>query len=105
LSLGIKLKSLRVKARKTLEEFGNEIGVSINTVYRWEHDKSYPRRYMLDVVAKYYEVTIEWLISDNTVAKVLSLDENELLDMIRQLPEDNRNKVRGYMDSMIANET
>ena len=103
MSLGKKLRNLRQKARKTLEEFGEALGVSVNTVYRWEHDKSYPRKYMLDAVAKYYSVTVEWLLSENTVARILSIDENEILDTIRRLPEDNRNKVRGYMDSMISN--
>ena len=104
MSLGKKLKSLRQKAKMTLEEFGEVLGVSVNTVYRWEHDKSYPRKYMLDAVANYYNVTVEWLLSENTVPRVLSIDENEILDTIRQLPEDNRNKVKGYMDSMIASE-
>jgi len=101
LTFGCKLRELRKKTKMTLQEFGEVLGVSVNSVYRWEHDKSYPRKYMLEAMAKYYNVTIEWLLSDNTVASLVSKDEDELLNRLRKIPKDDINKVRGYLDSMV----
>ena len=62
-SLGEKLRKLRRKDRKTMEEASLIFGVSLNTLYRWEHDKAIPRKYMLEKVAEYYNLPLDYFTS------------------------------------------
>jgi len=100
MSLGDKLRSLRVKNRKTLLEQGRLLGVSLNSVYRWEHDLSVPRKPTLRIIATCYNVPLDWLLSEESSASLVSESELGLLDMYRQLPDQSRFKVLGYLERM-----
>ena len=100
MSLGDKLKSLRLKTRKTLYEQSKLLGVSMNSVYRWEHDLNVPREPVLKVVADLYSVPLEWLLSEESYASLVSEVELNLLGMFRQLPDQSRFKVLGYVERM-----
>lgn len=100
MNLGEKLKSLRVKTSKTLHEQSKLFGVSMNTVYRWEHNLAVPRRAKLKKIADYYQVPIEWLLSDNSSAALVSETEQKLLGMFRKLSDKNQFKTLGYVEHM-----
>lgn len=104
MSLGEKLKSLRQKTRKTLREQSRLLRVSMNSVYRWEHDLTIPRKPMLRIMADYYGVPLDWLLLDSASASIVSEIENSLLGMFRQLPDTNRYKVLGYVERMYVEE-
>jgi len=99
-SLGDKLRSLRLKTRKTLREQGVILGVSMNSIYRWEHNLTAPRRPKLIFIANYYNVPFEWLIAEDSSASVVSESELGLLSMFRQLPAQGKYKVLGYVERM-----
>ena len=63
MSIGGKLRYLRIIMKKTLREQSEAFGTSINSLYRWEHDIVEPRRAVLEKMADYYCVPVEWLIS------------------------------------------
>ena len=100
MSLGEKLRSLRMKTRKTLQEQSRLLGVSMNSLYRWENDLTVPRKHTLKIVADYYSVPLEWLLSDKSAASLVSEDELDLLGMFRRLPDISRYKVLGYVERM-----
>jgi transcriptional regulator with XRE-family HTH domain len=102
MSLGENLRTLRAKSRITLLEQSEIAGVSMNSVYRWEHNLSVPRSVNLKKIADYYGVTLSWLMSDNSPASLVSEEEQSLLDMYRELPVRNRFKVLGYVERMCA---
>ncbi|MCL2227646.1 MAG: helix-turn-helix domain-containing protein [Oscillospiraceae bacterium] len=104
MSLGEKLRSLRLKTRKTLCEQSRILGVSMNSVYRWEHDLTTPRQPMLKFIADYYSVPLDWLLSDNSNASLVSEDEMDLLGMFRELNDNSRYKVLGYVERMCVEE-
>ena len=72
----------------------------MNTVYRWEHDLAVPRKTMLKEMAEHYSVSMEWLLSENASASLVSDIEQQLLLMFRKLPENNKYKVMGYVERM-----
>ena len=100
MSLGEKLRNLRLKKRKTLSEQSKILKVSMNSVYRWEHDLAIPRKPMLRMMADYYGVPLDWLLSESASASLVSEVELNLLGMFRKLSDNNRYKILGYVERM-----
>ena len=100
MSLGEKLRNLRQKTRKTLQEQSDLLGVSMNSVYRWEHDLAVPRKSMLKTMADFYAVPLDWLLSESAAASLVSDVEQRLLVMFRKLTDSNRYMVLGYVERM-----
>ena len=98
MTLGDKLRNLRLKDRKTLKEQSLLFGVSMNSIYRWESDLTVPRKHILMSMADYYSVTYEWLLAENTAASLVSDVEMRLLSMFRKLSDPGRYKVLGYVE-------
>ena len=104
MSLGEKLRNLRMKTRKTLREQSKLLRVSMNSIYRWEHDLTVPRKPMLILMADYYGVPLEWLMLEGASAALVSEAEQSLLGMFRKLPNTNRYKILGYVERMYVEE-
>ena len=104
MSLGEKLRNLRLKTKKTLHEQSQLLGVSMNSVYRWEHDLAVPRKAMLRTMADYYAVPLDWLLSEGAAASLVSDIEQKLLCMFRKLSDNSRYKVLGYVERMCVEE-
>ena len=98
MTLGEKLRNLRIKDKKTLHEQSVIFGVSVNSIYRWEHDLATPRKQLLRDMAEYYAVSLDWITSENTSASLISGVEMKLLGMFRKLPDNSRYKVLGYVE-------
>jgi len=104
MSLGEKLRNLRLKTRKTLVEQSELLGVSMNSVYRWEHGLAVPRKPMLKKMADYYGVPLDWLLSDTASTALVSDVEQSLIGMFRKLPDKSRYRVLGYVERMYVEE-
>jgi transcriptional regulator with XRE-family HTH domain len=110
MTIGERLKNLRLKTKKTLQEQGEIFGVSLNSVYRWEHDLTVPRKSTLKKMADYYEVPLEWLLQeggdDDQIEYVNSIPypedhiEQQLLKMFRKLSENKKYQILGYMERL-----
>jgi len=104
MTLGEKLRNLRLKEKKTLQEQSAILGVSMNSVYRWEHDLAVPRKSMLKTMADHYSVPLDWLLSESAAASLVSDIEQKLLCMFRKLSDNSRYKVLGYVERMCVEE-
>jgi len=72
----------------------------MNTVHRWETNLVVPREPMLRKMADYYGVPLCWLLSE-TSSEALTRDaERNLLDLFRNLPDNSRHKVMGYIERL-----
>lgn len=116
MGLGEKLKALRINSRNTLQEQGQLLGVSLNTVYRWEHDQITPRRSMLKKIAACYNISIGDLLqrrvtdgNDTEYTNDVNLKKEqstasdtvkELLRMFNKLPENSKHKALGYIEHL-----
>ena len=108
MSVGERLRSLRMRSKKTLKEQSESFGVSVNSVYRWEHDLAKPRAAVLKKMAEHYGVSYEWLAHGNTRddGHKFSGDvhgheddiEMQLLRMFRKLTTNNKYKILGYVE-------
>ena len=108
MSIGETLRNLRLKTKNTLREQSEIFGVSVNTIYRWEHNLAVPRKSVLKEIASYYKIPLEALIQgtltetppEQIVVAVPSGGDTEqqLLYMFRKLSDCNRYRILGYME-------
>ena len=106
MSVGKKLRYLRIKSGKTLKSQSQIFGVSLNTVYRWEHDLAEPRRAALGKIAGYYNVSLSWFLSDSLDEDIpLYIDdapgdkdsiENKLSGLVGKLSKNHKYQLLGY---------
>ena len=112
MSTGEKLKFLRAKTRKTLKEQSKLFGVSLNSLYRWEHDLAMPRRPFLKKMADIYDVPMEWLLYGNIIdnnmghtpekSNANEETEQQFLKMYRKLPNNKKYKIIGYVERILV---
>jgi len=107
ITVGGRLRSLRNSMKRTLKEESEIFEVSLNSVFRWEHDLAIPKKSMLRRIADYYDVSFEWLLfgegeekkaAQNNTVNIESCIEKQLLRMFKILSGDNKFKVLGYVE-------
>ncbi|MCL1808562.1 MAG: helix-turn-helix domain-containing protein [Clostridiales bacterium] len=107
MSIGEKLRILRQRTKRTLKEQSETFGVSLNSVYRWEHNLAAPKRSILKKMADYYEVPMEWLLNEDAVEENIEINtsapsecnhEQQLLRMYKKLSLCNKYKILGYIE-------
>lgn len=74
LYLGTNIKEYRLKKGYTQEQLAYELGVSAQTVSRWENGTTYPDIVMLPIIAELFETSIDNLMG---YAKECSVRERE----------------------------
>lgn len=62
MEIGCMIRRLRNQKGISQESFSNEIGVSVQTVSRWENNVNYPDLSMLPILASYFKVTTDYLL-------------------------------------------
>lgn len=78
--IGYKIKELRKKKRLTQAELGKIIGVSQTAITAWENDKTLPSREYLAKMARYFNVTSDYLLEIDKY----ELDHKEKMDIALQ---------------------
>ena len=90
-TLGSRLKSLRKNMQLTGEEFGVKMNVSKPTVSLWESDKRTPNAEMLQKIANFFDVSVDYLLigKPNTTNDSYYYDSEvaELAEQIKNDPE------------------
>lgn len=62
MEIGKTIKDLRNRKGIKQDDFASAVGVSVQTVSRWENDVNAPDLSMLPVLAKYFHVTTDYLL-------------------------------------------
>jgi len=102
LYLGTNLKELRMKTGMTQEELSYELGVSSQTVSRWENGTTYPDIVMLPILAEFFGVTIDTLMG---YARECATGEREaFFRRTRELSREERIQAHREMLSVYPND-
>lgn len=72
-----RLTDLRRKRGLSQEQLGYELGVSRQTVSKWELGQSYPDFQRLVLLSDYYEMSLDELVKGVDVGDVRALNESE----------------------------
>lgn len=106
-SLGSRIKNLRQDSKRTLKELSEILGVSLNSVYRWEHDLVEPRKAVIEKMSEFYSVPFEWIAHGKAFEAHTHFGsgvyhdaspETQLLRMYRNLSSNSKYKILGYIE-------
>ncbi len=86
LMIGEKLKKLRRSRDLTQEEVATHIGISYQSISKWERGDGYPDITMLPTLANYFGVSVDELIGMDEISSAQRLDD------INQKWQENRSK-------------
>jgi len=106
MEIGTVIKELRLKKKMTQEELGEVLGVSVQTVSRWENNVNYPDLVMLPELASFFHVTTDYLLGvkgEKTMANLLTTREvfqvsscDEAEKMVSEFKKSTFPKLLGY---------
>ena len=99
MELGNKIKSLRLRAGLTQEMLAEELGVSFQTISKWENSVCAPDINMLPKLSVYFGVTIDELF-DLTTEQKLHRIEN-MLDMEQELPHSTFVETADFLQDLL----
>ena len=87
-SIGEKIYELRCKKNITQEDVAYELGVSRQSVSKWETDQAIPDLDKIKMLCEYFNVSIGYLVNDDT-------DENVIKDeVIKNEKNETSNKIK-----------
>ena len=102
--IGDKVRSLRLQHKMTQEQLADRLGVSYQSVSRWENGVTYPDIEFLPAIAKHFSVSLDYLLGQDDAEKqkqILSIicriphmtdtDEDDLIDLIRMCRREQDN--------------
>lgn len=102
MELGNKIKMLRLRAGMTQEMLAEELGVSFQTISKWENSVCAPDISMLPKLSVYFGVTIDELF-DLTTEQRLHRIEN-MLDMEQELPHSTFEETMFFLQEQLEGE-
>jgi len=104
MSLGEKLRKLRLKEKRTLQAQSELCGVKLNTVFRWEHDMAKPKEAELERIAELHGIPAAWLSRDcdaNNSAESGNIDQ-QLFSLFEKLSDSQKYMILGYIERVCA---
>ncbi|MCL2166463.1 MAG: helix-turn-helix domain-containing protein [Clostridiales bacterium] len=110
MTVGKRIRSMRHNANMTLKELSAEIRVSLNTIYRWEHEIAVPRKEALRRIAEVFQVPLKWLLygvtveEGNAALRPDEIFEQNLLRICRKLSDTSKYKILGYAERVWVEE-
>lgn len=93
------IRTLRKRKNMTLKELGEIINVSESTISLYENGHREPDFETLIKIAKYFNVTIDYLLGNETVDLKIS---NEIQILYDQLNDNQKSRLIGYAKGMLA---
>lgn len=102
----MRLKELREAKKESQQKLALLLNVSQTMISRYELGQAYPDYDTLIVLAKHYNVSIDYLIgySDSRLScskSDLSENEQALLSLFKQLNDTQKEKVTSYIQGML----
>ena len=105
------LKFLRKSLNITLQQLADELGTSPQVLSRYERGEHQADYNTLAKIARFFNVSIDYLLGttkDEIALKAktpgtLKPDENELLDLYRQLPFESKQRLIARAEVMLEN--
>lgn len=97
MTIGQKIKGLRVQNRFSQRALAKEIKVSPSTICFWENDEIVPRMHKLQLMANLFGVPISYFVQDVEIAK-----KDELIAIYSALNEEGKEKLLEYGQMLVA---
>lgn len=102
MELGNKIRMLRLRAGLTQEMLAEEMGVSFQTISKWENSVCAPDISMLPKLSVYFGVTIDEMFDLTTEQRLHRIEK--MLDMERELPGSTFAEVEEFLAGLLETE-
>ena len=80
------------------KELADAIGVSKATVNGWKIRNGSPSADLIAPIAKFFHVSTDYMLTGNEVSKsVLSIEDEEWLDIIHRIPADRQSMCKDFL--------
>ena len=96
LNIGQNLRSLRRSADMTQDELAVKLGVTFQTVSRWENGGSYPDIEFLPAIAEIFHVTVDHLLGDDR-----EMRREQLKDLTKRLDQAVQERENGTVTELL----
>ena len=108
-TIGKRIKSLRKENSMTQKDVANNTIIKRGNMSHYENDKVTPGAEAIVALAKFFDVTTDWLLTGEEPAiekggenvYELSEDEADFIEKVRQIPKTELKQVRGMLDLKI----
>ena len=92
------LKRLLETHHLTVNDFAEKIDIRATTIYRYQSQSRTPELSYIIAIAKYFNVTIDWLLGLDPNETGLVDSERDLLDKYSLASEDDKRIVNAVLD-------
>ena len=91
LKIGEKIRTLRLQQKMTQEQLADRLGVSYQSISRWENGITYPDIEFLPSIANYFSVSLDFLMGQDDAEKRKSI--NEQIKKIHTMDENDEDEL------------
>lgn len=99
MTLGNKIKQLRLKAGLTQEQLASKIGVSAQSISKWETESTMPDITLLPLLSSEFGVTIDELFDITVEVKLKRLEQK--LDIEETLSREDFYEYENYLKNLL----
>lgn len=105
----IVLKNFRKELRLSQTEFGKLFNVATTTISQWEKGTREPDIKTLIKLAKYFNVSVDYLIGNeeikkDTVKSDLTEEEKQILNYYKSISDKYKGMAQGYLQALAEKE-
>ena len=98
---GLMIQNLRKSHKLSQKELGDHLGIGVSTISMWESEKRAPDHTHLMAMAELFHVSVDYILYGKVDEVKLSRDEQEVLDLFRQLPIEQKFEIKGIMKGIL----
>lgn len=104
-TLGFRLRKTRLRKRISQEQLFEATGISKQSIKQWEHQRGYPTDEEIAAIAKYLEVSEEFLIGPPELEEpapdiVQQQKDTDLLAVFRKLSSSDQERIQKFADNL-----
>lgn len=105
MSIGKRLKILRIEHGLTLDELASKINITKATLSRYENDHRKPNAEFIEAITRFYGVSSDYILGVAPVKKDIPVVYDEYIEVIQSAKRRNisASKLKSLLDFLDAN--
>ena len=98
---GAMIQMLRKERKYSQKELGDHLGIGVSTISMWESEKREPDLSHIKEIAALFHVSVDYILSGKADDVKLSPLEQDVLDLFRELPQEQQYEIKGIMKGFL----
>jgi transcriptional regulator with XRE-family HTH domain len=89
----------------TSSKLCSDLGLAKSSITDWKKGKAKPSVEALIKISRYFNVSLDWLITGKEYEKKISDEELEILEIYNRLDSEKKAEARGFIKGLLAAKT